>query len=161
MNPADELSEYYAELLEGRYDCLDRIVINAFYSLGQTGGGMRTWWRRLYGGDEHLTEERLRDMAGNFSRRVRAYCQQNAIALVEAEAGERKDQLAQPYLPKDPSFQGVFLVITGKAPAPVWEVHRNAKGQIVDLRRPRNWPYAESQKGRIYTYYFSGLTFWG
>jgi hypothetical protein len=30
--------------LEGSYECVDRIVINAYYRLGQMGGGMRLWW---------------------------------------------------------------------------------------------------------------------
>jgi len=38
MNTPDDLSQYYAELLEGVYDCVDRIVLNAFFPLGQTGG---------------------------------------------------------------------------------------------------------------------------
>ena len=43
MNSTDELSSYYAELLEGTYDCVDRIVLNAYFKMGQTGGGLRTW----------------------------------------------------------------------------------------------------------------------
>jgi hypothetical protein len=39
MNPTDELSSYYAELLEGTYDCVDRVVLNAYFPMGQTGGG--------------------------------------------------------------------------------------------------------------------------
>ena len=39
MNPTDELSSYYAELLEGSYDCVDRVVLNAYFPMGQTGGG--------------------------------------------------------------------------------------------------------------------------
>jgi hypothetical protein len=39
MNPTDELSSYYAELLEGTYDCVDRVVFNAYFPMGQTGGG--------------------------------------------------------------------------------------------------------------------------
>jgi hypothetical protein len=30
----DDLSQYYAELLEGIYDCVDRIVLNAFFPMG-------------------------------------------------------------------------------------------------------------------------------
>ena len=41
MIASDEFSQYYAELLQGTYDCVDRIVLNAFYPLGQTGGGVR------------------------------------------------------------------------------------------------------------------------
>jgi len=42
MNTPDDFSRYYAELLDGIYDCVDRIVLNAFFSMGQTGGGMRS-----------------------------------------------------------------------------------------------------------------------
>ena len=72
MIASDEFSQYYAELLQGTYDCVDRIVLNAFYPLGQTGGGVRSWWRRLYGDDSNLDDEHLREMAGTFSRRLHA-----------------------------------------------------------------------------------------
>ena len=29
----DELSDYYADLLDGSYDCVDRIVLNAYHTL--------------------------------------------------------------------------------------------------------------------------------
>src|SRR5439155_246840 len=76
----------------------------------------------------------LRDMAGSFSRRLHAFCVREAIPLIAAAPGERKHELAQPYLPNDPQFRGLFLVIKGNAPAPVWEVKRNAEGRISDLR---------------------------
>lgn len=41
MKATDEFSSYYAELLEGRYDCVDRMVLNAYFPMGQTGGGLR------------------------------------------------------------------------------------------------------------------------
>jgi hypothetical protein len=39
---ADQLSDLYADFLEGSYDCVDRVVLNAYFSLGQTAGGFRT-----------------------------------------------------------------------------------------------------------------------
>ena len=87
MPPADAFSQYHAELLEGDYDCVDRLVLNAFFPLGQTGGGLRSWWRRLHGDDATLGDAHLRDMAGAFSRRVKAFCDKNAIPLIEARAG--------------------------------------------------------------------------
>src|SRR5215470_18024253 len=114
MNTPDDLSQYYAELLEGIYDCVDRVVLNAFFSLGQTGGGMRSWWRNLNGDDSHLDDKHLRDMAGTFSRRLHAFCAKQEIPIIEARTGERKHELAEPHLPKDPTFSGLFLVITGK-----------------------------------------------
>jgi hypothetical protein len=143
MNTPDLFSQYYAELLEGIYDCADRMVLNAYFPLGQSGGGLRSWWRRLRGDDSHMDDEHLREMAGTFSRRVNAYCDKHGIPIVEAQADERKHQLAEPYLPNDAEFRGLFLVITGNAPAPVWEVKRNAQGQITELRHRKKWPYVK------------------
>ena len=70
MKPNDDLSDYSQELLEGRYDCPDRIVLNGYFSLGQQGGGFRYWWRQLTGSDQTLDQEHLLRMAGRFSRRV-------------------------------------------------------------------------------------------
>jgi hypothetical protein len=143
MNRRDDFSDYYAPLLQGTYDCLDRIVLNAYYRLGSSGGGMRSWWRRLHGTDQGLSDGSLRDMAGRFSRRVRAYCSKQGIPVLEMEAGERKSSVAEEYRPADPQFKGLFLVLTAKAPAPVWQVQRNARGQITQLHRPKRWPFVK------------------
>ena len=42
----DLFSERCSDLLTGSYDCPDRIVLNAYYSMGHAPGGFRTWWRR-------------------------------------------------------------------------------------------------------------------
>jgi hypothetical protein len=111
MYKPDDFSQYYAELLDGIYDCVDRIVLNAFFPMGQTGGGMRSWWRNLRGDDSQLDDKHLREMAGTFSRRLHAFCGKQGIAIIEAGSGERKHELAEPHLPKDPTFSGLFLVI--------------------------------------------------
>jgi len=49
----------YSDLLEGSYDCVDRVVLNAYFGMGQTGGGLRVWWRALYGSDENLNDTHL------------------------------------------------------------------------------------------------------
>ena len=54
MIASDEFSQYYAELLQGTYDCVDRIVLNAFYPLGQTGGGVRSELSRNLGDENRL-----------------------------------------------------------------------------------------------------------
>jgi len=141
MTGSDAFSEYYSALLEGTYDCVDRIVLNAFFAIGQTGGGLRTWWRWLHGDDLTLDDAHLRDMAGTFSRRLHAFCFKQGIPLIEAQARDRKHELAQPHLPGDPKFCGLFLVIKSNAPAPVWEVKRNGAGQITEIRHRKSWPY--------------------
>jgi len=137
----DDFTEYHEELLEGHYDCVDRIVVNAYFPLAQGAGGYRTWWRALMGSDETLDRAHQERMAGRFKRRLEAYAKKNKIPFLYCEAGERKHEKAEPYVPQDPDFKGVFLVLVGGAPAPVWEVHRNRKNQITDLYRKKKWPY--------------------
>ena len=91
----DQLSALYSEFLEGGYDCVDRIVLNAYFSMGQSGGGFRVWWRELYGSDENLDDNHLMRMAGRFSRRLRAWAQANHIPVVYCSAGEQKHKIAE------------------------------------------------------------------
>src|SRR5664279_2929365 len=37
----DDFSERYGDLLTGSYDCVDRIVLNAYYPMGHGPGGFR------------------------------------------------------------------------------------------------------------------------
>ena len=40
MKEADDFSTYHADLLDGQYDCVDRIVLNGYFgSLIAPGGG--------------------------------------------------------------------------------------------------------------------------
>ena len=64
---SDQFTSRYEELLEGQYDCVDRVVVNAFLPGVGRGGGFRNWWRSLYGSDEMLDDEHLMRMAGRFS----------------------------------------------------------------------------------------------
>src|SRR6266571_4883919 len=61
----DGFSQRYGDLLAGSYDCVDRIVLNAYYPLGHNPGGLRVWWRRWHGdSDEELDNTHLMRRAG-------------------------------------------------------------------------------------------------
>ena len=75
----DRLSSLYQDLLSGSYDCVDRIVLNAYFRMGHSPGGFRVWWRALTGSDETLENAYLMRMAGRFSRRVRGYAKAHGI----------------------------------------------------------------------------------
>ncbi|MCA1696476.1 MAG: hypothetical protein LC749_18105, partial [Actinobacteria bacterium] len=86
----DELTARYADLLSGGYDCVDRIVLNAYFGLGHNPGGFRVWWRRLFGSDDTLDNTHLMRMAGRFSRRVRAWAKDAGVPVIDCKAGTRK-----------------------------------------------------------------------
>jgi hypothetical protein len=128
MKTPDEFCDYYQEYLEGTYDCVDRIVLNAYFIFAQSPGGFRSWWRQLRGNDEDLDNTHLMRFAGRFSRRIHAYAKKQGIVLIHCQRGERKYELAEEHLPKDPSFRGIFCILAGLAPMPVFQVHRSPKG---------------------------------
>jgi hypothetical protein len=132
----DELSERYGQLLGGSYDCVDRIVLNAYFSLGHNPGGFRVWWRRLHDGcEEQLDNTHLMRMAGRFSRRVRAWAAANQVPVIDCGRGDRKHRIAEDYLATHPVSRGVFLILVARAAATVWEVQRSAKGVIGNLAK--------------------------
>jgi hypothetical protein len=129
---ADDFSERYGDLLAGSYDCVDRIVLNAFFPLGHNPGGFRCWWRRLHGGsDGELDNTHLMRFAGRFARRVKAWANANGVPVMYCKAGERKHLIAEEYLATHEVGPGVFMVLAAKAPARVWEVRRSESSGVI------------------------------
>jgi len=126
----DKLTEAYADLLTGHYDCPDRIVLNAYYPLGSSSGGFRTWWRAWHGTDDQLTKEQLMRYPSRFTRRLKAYTTAHEIPYLYCRPSERKHDIAESYIPTDPEFCGLFLVIVSRASGAVWDVKPTAKGGI-------------------------------
>jgi len=137
----DQFTSQYQDLLEGQYDCVDRLVINAWLPGCGSGGGFRNWWRSLYGSDEKLDDEHLMRMAGRFSRRLRAWAQANKVQVVDCGRGERKHLTAEEFLAHQTPPTGLFLILVGKAPGPVWHVEKTSKGSIGNIARKEPWPY--------------------
>jgi len=129
---ADDFSDRYGGLLTGSYDCVDRIVLNAYFSLGHNPGGFRCWWRRLHDDcDEQLDNTHLMRFAGRFARRLKAWGNANGVPVIYCKAGERKHLIAEEYLATHEVGTGVFLVLAAKAPARVWEVSRSESTGVI------------------------------
>ena len=128
---ADELTERYRDLLDGCYDCVDRIVLNAYNTLCYSAGGFRHWWRQLMdGSDEQLDNAHLMRMAGRFSRRVRGFAKAHRIPVIDCRRGERKHDVAEEYLASHTVKRGLFLILVARAIAPVWDVRRSRTGGL-------------------------------
>jgi len=128
------------DLLTGSYDCTDRIVLNAYFSLGHSPGGFRVWWRRWHGdSDEQLDNAHLMRLAGRFARRVRASAQAHGIPVIDCKATDRKNQIAEDYLAEHQVRTGVFLILVARAPATVWKVSRTPAGVIRNLEKKKEF----------------------
>lgn len=125
----DGLRVRYGDLIEDSYDCVDRIVLNAYFSLGHSAGGFRVWWRALHGGDEQeLDTTHLIRMAARFARRVRAWANAAQVPLINCDRGVRKHDIAEEYLAGHTVPEGVFMVLVSRGPAPIWQVSVSANG---------------------------------
>ncbi len=134
----DELSDSYSDLLDGSYNCVDRVVLNAHFGLCYSAGGFRLWWRRLHNGsEEELDNTHLMRMAGRFSRRVRGYAKAHGIPVIDCSSEERKHKIAEEHLKNNPPGKGVFLILVGRAMATRWEVKRSGRGVIRNLEAKR------------------------
>jgi hypothetical protein len=129
----DGFSQRCGDLLTGSYDCVDRVVLNAYYSLGHHPGGFRVWWRRWHGdSDETLDNAHLMRLAGRFARRVRAWAGANGVPVIDCKRGERKHRVAEEYLATHTVVgPAVFLILVAKAPATVWEVRRGGEHDVI------------------------------
>ena len=135
---ADEFSERYGDLLTGSYDCVDRVVLNAYNPLCHGPGGFRVWWRRWHEeGDESLDNAHLMRLAGRFARRVRAWAAAHEVPVIDCTHDQRKHRIAEDYLREHDVGPGVFLVLVARAPATVWDVKRSAAGVIGNLAKKR------------------------
>ena len=136
----DEFSQRYGDLLTGSYDCVDRVVLNAYFPLGHNPGGFRVWWRRWHDdGDASLDNTHLMRLAGRFARRVRGWAAAHQVPVIDCKAEERKHRIAEDYLHEHTVGVGVFLILVARAPAPVWKVSRTAAGVIRNLEKTRQF----------------------
>ncbi len=131
----DQLTEAYADFLQGSYDCPDRIVLTAYHRVASSAGGFRYWWGRLHGNDENLDKTHLIRLASRFHRRVKAYAAKHEIPVLEGRLDERKHDLAEQYKPQDPAFVGLFLIIISRASGVVWDVKQTSDGRVHSLSK--------------------------
>src|SRR5687768_15017619 len=114
---ADDFTASCADMLVGTYDCVDRLVLNAYFPMGHGPGGFRVWWRRLHGGsEEELDDAHLMRLAGRFSRRVRAWAKAKGVPVIDCGRDVRKHRLAEEHLATHDVGSGVFLILVARAP---------------------------------------------
>lgn len=133
----DNLALHYEDKLEDQYDCIDRIVLNAYIPKLQMPGGFRNWYRDFNGDDKDLTTNRLIKFAGRFSRRIYAVAGKRHIPIIESKAQERKHEIAAAYIPRDKNFTGLFLIIKSRASAYIWDVEEFKNG--INLRKKQSF----------------------
>ncbi len=75
------------------------------------------------------------------SRRIRGFCKSKDIPVITCHYGDRKHKIAEEYIPKDPDYVGVFLVLVNRAPDVVWHIQRSDSGKISHIVKRKPLPY--------------------
>src|SRR5207249_1909746 len=86
------------------------------------------------------------------SRRLRGYAKANGIALVDGPAGERQHELAEAYPAKTKITRGLFLILVGRAQAPVWDGsahHHIARNKPMPYVNHDSFPILDPAWGHI------------
>lgn len=145
MNIRDHFAHEYKEHICWQYTCIDRIVVNGMFISGQMPGGFRLWWRLLFGDDSKLTNDGLRSQAGSFSRRVSHWATKTGVPFISCAKNIRKSDISESYTEaaRKSGRSGVYLVISGNAPAPVWKVDMTLAGKIKDIHREKPYPFVK------------------
>src|SRR5262249_7420845 len=118
------------DLLDGSYDCVDRMVWNAYFSPGHSPGGFRVWWRRLSGSEGHLDNTPLKRREGRFSWRLYAFAKKRRLPVCVARPGNGNRRWRNSIHAVPP---GSFLITVSRAPALVWKIHRSRAGKVKDI----------------------------
>src|SRR5437773_12306070 len=93
-------------------------------------------------------------MAGRFSRRLRGWAQANGMGGIDCDRSEKKHLTAEEYLTEHKVGRGLFLVLVGRAPGPVWEVQKTREGKIGYIQRKEPVAVCESL---LFSYLGRGL----
>ncbi|MEP9412676.1 MAG: hypothetical protein HRF42_15035 [Candidatus Brocadia sp.] len=64
--------------------------------------------------DDTLDNTHLMRFAGRFSRRIHASAKKEGIPLIYCQRDERKHEIAEQYIPTEPTFHGIFCILVGR-----------------------------------------------
>jgi hypothetical protein len=140
VQATDPFSQRYADMLDGTYDCVDRIVLNGYFRFIQSSGGFRTWWQQLFGHDDDLDNAHFIRFAGRFARRVRCAAKQKGIPVIDKKSDDRIHEIAEELRPTARKFKGLFCITVHRAPNSVWGVIDCGRGGP-HLKRKDPKPY--------------------
>jgi len=143
----NQFVETYQNLLDGVYLSFDRIVINGYFRLLNSPGGMVTWFRRLEP-DKPLNKNQLMRFAYRASRRLYAFADANHIKVLDNVEDERKHELAQAYLKNFEKEEGIFLILKVREMTTVYD------SQTPKTKPDTTTPHLEKKLHYVNYYYF-------
>jgi len=146
------------ELLDGHtaldIECLDRIYLNGYVPVLQTGGQVITFMRGHLGMPV-ASPAVFEKIGGQFRRAVDRFAEMNDIPVVKFKKGVRKIDVMQRYL-RDAAHAGrTGVVAIGSAQE--FQLAWDARKRDTDPSRPPQFSFAKAER-RVTCYYFMSGT---
>ena len=112
MAVARSAGEVLAHHTSLELECIDRMCLNAYVPLLQSGGGTAAFFRGVRG-NPVPSSALMAPMTRRFVSAIERFAQRQGIDLVRFERFERKDERTQTYLRRFEDTEGVLYI--GKA----------------------------------------------
>ena len=129
-------------------ESLDRMYLNVYQPMLQTGGGVSCFFRN-HRGEAFATAHVMAQMTRKFVSAIEQFAEQHGLPLVSFEKGVRKEHVFQEHLER---FEGTSgLVMIGKAQEKA-TVYRTYQRRFADTGQ--TWPWLMKSSAMVNHYYF-------
>ena len=112
MNVARSAAEVLDEHSTLELECIDRMYLNVYVPVLQTGAGASYFFRRIRG-NPMPSSALMAPMTRRFVADLEGFAKREGVDLIRFERGERKDERTKEYVRRWPGGEGVLYI--GKA----------------------------------------------
>ena len=109
MTVARSAGEVLAEHTTLELECIDRMYLNVYVPMLQSGAGTSYFFRKVRG-NPVPSSALMEPMTRRFVAALRGFAANNGVDLVRFERFERKDDRTQEYLRRSDGGEGVLYV---------------------------------------------------
>lgn len=148
MTVARSVAEVLAEHTTLEVECIDRMYLNVYVPLLQTGGGTWHFFREIRGNPVPSTVL-MAPMTRKFVSDIERFAREEGVDLIRFARGERKDDRTQQYLKTWHGGEGVLFIGKAQERARVVRTQRRRDPQTGD-----HYPWLESSTAMVNHYYF-------
>nr|VFK52219.1 MAG: hypothetical protein BECKTC1821D_GA0114238_11586 [Candidatus Kentron sp. TC] len=111
------IKQTIGELLEDNVvldiEGIDRMYLNLYQPMLQTGGGVSTFFREEHRGAKVTSMASMSSMTKSFVRDIHGFAKQEGVDVAPFAQGQNKDEITQAYLGKCEAEEGILYI--GKA----------------------------------------------
>lgn len=151
MTIARSLAEVLSEHTTLEVECIDRMYLNVYVPLLQTGAGIWHYFREVRG-NPVPSSVLMAPMTRRFVAAIEGFALEQGIDLITFKRGERKDDRAQRYLKECSSKEGVLFIGKAQEKARVVRTQRRH-----DPHTGAHYPWLESSTAMVNHYYIYAL----